>query len=1022
MTHSYDAVFVLLSVIVAMIASFAALDLAGRVRSASGATRIGWLAGGGTVMGLGIWSMHFVGMLAFHLPVPIAYDLPLMLLSVAVAIGASLLALMVISRPTLGVRTLLPSGMLMGVAIAGMHYIGMASLQADARLTYVPSIVAWSVVIAIVASLAALWLAFRFRSDVTAKGMLLKMLSAVVMGVAISGMHYTAMGAARFTSSHASPHSAHFILASEELGGAVVISVLIIIVLGLIGAVIDRKLELRAAVARQLEHDTVQLGKSEEQYRLLFDHNPNPMWVFTHDTGAFLAVNEAAIARYGYTRDEFLSITLNDIRVWPDTSVNEAIAFSAENVAGGGSWNGRHKKKNGTLISVSSTWQEIVFDGQEASLGLALDLTDWRKAEEALRQSEQRTRLIIDTALDAVITMDAGGFITDWNTQAEKLFGWPHEDAIGQRMSDTIIPARYRDDHQKGLKRFLTSGHGRVLGKRIEITALTRAGVEIPVELAISPAWLGAEWTFSAFIRDLSESKKSAEAVRAGEQRYRELFEDIPVGLYRSTPEGALVDANPAMVSMLGYPSRESLMATPIAMIYVDPEDRLHWSAEMKRVGVVRDFEVRLRRADGTVIWARDTTFAKRTGNGSVALYEGFIEDFTDRRSLEAQLRQASKMEAVGQLAGGIAHDFNNLLTVIMSCSAMLLDRMKVGEPNREDAQEIAAAAELAAGLTRQLLVFSRKQVMQPRVIDINVVISDVENMLRRVIGEDIELLTTLHPGIATINADRGQLEQVLMNLVVNARDAMPEGGKLCISTSNCKLSGEFPRGALNAADGEYVMIAVSDTGTGMTREVQQRLFDPFFTTKEQGRGTGLGLATVYGIIKQSGGEIRVYSELGVGTTFKVFFPCLSAMADDDLENVKKGEVPRGSETVLLVEDDPKLRVLAVRVLKKYGYEVLVAACGDEALTIASNPLTLIDAVVTDVVMPGMNGRELVEKLLESRPGLPSLLMSGYADDEILRRGVSQGDTEFLQKPFTPEQLARKVRAVLDSHRLASVA
>jgi PAS domain S-box-containing protein len=1020
MTHSYDAGFVLLSVIVAMIASYAALDLAGRVRSESGTTRMGWLAGGGAVMGLGIWSMHFVGMLAFHLPVPIAYDLPLMLLSVAVAIGASLLALRVISQATLGVRTLVPAGMLMGVAIAGMHYLGMASLRADAHLSYVPSVVALSVVIAIVASLAALWLAFRFRSDVTAKGMLLKILSAVVMGVAISGMHYTAMGAARFIPSQRLPRPGHFILASSELGGAVVVSTLLIIVLALIGALIDRKLQVRSAATRQLVDETVQLGKSEQQYRLLFDHNPNPMWVYTRSTRAFLAVNQAAIARYGYNRKEFLSMTLNDLRVWSDKSPVEAITFDTG--ASTDSWNGRHKKKDGTLISVEGTSQAILFDGQESRLALALDVTDRRQAEEALRQSEQRTRLIIDTALDAVVTMDANGHITDWNTQAEKLFGWARTEVVGQRMADTIIPVRYREAHVEGLKRFLKSGVGRVLGKRIEMSALKRDGVEIPVELAISPAWLGAEWTFSAFIRDLTEQKKTAAALQLGEQRYRALFEDIPVGLYRSTPEGRLIEANPAMVAMFGYKDRESMLAIPPAALYVDPQDRLRWSAEMLRTGVVRDFEVRLRRADGKIIWARDTTLAKRQGDGTVVLYEGVIEDITERRSLEAQLSQASKMEAVGQLAGGVAHDFNNLLTVIMSCSAMLLDRIKAGDPGHEDVQEIAAAAELAAGLTRQLLVFSRKQVLQPRVIDINVVIRDVEKMLRRVIGEDIELLTPLHPAIAKINADRGQLEQVLMNLVVNARDAMPEGGRLTINTMNCELSSEFPMGALKAPDGEYVMLAVSDTGMGMTHEVQERLFDPFFTTKEQGRGTGLGLATVYGIIKQSGGEICVYSELGIGTTFKVYFPSLSVAAEEHFDNVKPPAVPRGSETILLVEDDPKLRVLAVRVLKKFGYEVLVAECGDEALAIASNRKTVIDAVVTDVVMPGMNGRELVEKLVASRPGLPCLLMSGYADDEILRRGVSQGDTEFLQKPFTPEQLARKVRAVLDSRNLVAVA
>jgi PAS domain S-box-containing protein len=903
MTPTYDAVFVILSVIVAMLASFAALDLAGRVRSRSGATRLGWLAGGGTVMGLGIWSMHFVGMLAFHLPVPIAYDVPLMLLSVIVAIAASLLALMVISRPTLGLLTLLPGGMLMGGAIAGMHYIGMASVEANAHLTYDASIVALSVVIAIVASIAALWLAFKFRFDVTAKGMVLKILSAVVMGVAISGMHYTAMAAAQFAPSQPLERSVNFILASGQLGGVIVVSAIVIIILALIGAVIDRDMQARTVVTDQLAAQTLLLGKSEQQYRLLFDHNPNPMWVYERATRAFLAVNEAAVAHYGYSREEFLSMTLNSIRVWPDTSSTEPITFSPESGTPGRSWNGRHRKNGGALIDVAATSQEIVFDGQEAHLALALDITDWRRAEEALRQSEQRTRLIIDTALDAVITMDAAGHITAWNTQAEKIFGWPREKVLGKRMADTIIPPKHRDAHEKGLKRFLATGAGTVSNRRIEITALRHDGVEFPVELAISPAKLGSNWTFSAFIRDLTEQKKAAEALLL----------------------------------------------------------------------------------------------------------------------VEAQLRQTSKMEAVGQLAGGVAHDFNNLLTAIMSYGAMLLDRIEPGDANREDVREIIAAADRAAGLTRQLLAFSRKQVMQPRVININVVITDLENMLRRLIGEDIELHTSLDPRVARINADPGQLEQVLMNLIVNARDAMPDGGRLTISTSNSVISAESTEGALHAAHGDYVMLAVSDTGTGMTREVQQRLFDPFFTTKEQGRGTGLGLSTVYGIVQQSGGEICVCSAVGMGTTFQVYFPRLIPSADEQPDDVKRRDVPRGSETVLLVEDDASLRSLAVRVLKNYGYEVLVASCGQEALAIASEPATLIDVVISDVVMPGMNGRQLVEKLFELRPEMPSLLMSGYADDHILRRGILQGETAFLQKPFTPEQLARKLRGVLDSKQLMAI-
>ncbi|HEV7799806.1 MAG TPA: PAS domain S-box protein, partial [Burkholderiales bacterium] len=556
--------YVILSIIVAMLASFSALDLAGRVRSESGVRRFGWIAGGATVLGLGIWSMHFLGMVAFSLPVTIAYDVPLMLLSMLVAIAASLLALMVISRATLGLRALLPAGVLMGGAIAGMHYIGMASMQVEASRSYRVSVVAASVLIAIVASIAALWLSFRFRSDVTRRGTLLKICSAMIMGVAISGMHYTGMAAAHFApgpSAHAL--SGHYVLATGQFTQVVIGSSILIMVLALIAAVIDRSIQTSARFTRQLSEQASQLRKSEQQYRLLFEHNPNPMWVYDIASLRFLAVNEAAIERYGYTRDEFLSMTRSDIRVDDSTGLSRGIRTPTGKTALDGGWNGRHLRKDGSVIDVAVTSHAISFDGHEACLALALDVTEQRRAEEGIRQSEQRTRVIIDNALDAVVSMDSAGLISDWSAQAERMFGWCRSEAIGRRMSETIIPDRYREAHEKGLKHFFQTGEGVVLNKRVEITALSRDGKEFPVELAISPSKVGGRWTFSAFIRDLTEQKKAAEALKAGEQRYRQLFEDIPIGLYRSTPDGQFIDVNPAMVSMLGYWNKETLLATP---------------------------------------------------------------------------------------------------------------------------------------------------------------------------------------------------------------------------------------------------------------------------------------------------------------------------------------------------------------------------------------------------------------------------------------------------------------------------
>ncbi|HEX5972103.1 MAG TPA: ATP-binding protein [Gemmatimonadaceae bacterium] len=387
----------------------------------------------------------------------------------------------------------------------------------------------------------------------------------------------------------------------------------------------------------------------------------------------------------------------------------------------------------------------------------------------------------------------------------------------------------------------------------------------------------------------------------------------------------------------------------------------------------------------------------------------------SEKKALEAQFLQAQKMEAVGRLAGGIAHDFNNLLTVIASYSSMALESLRVDDPLHADMKEIRGAAERAARLTRQLLAFSRKQVMRPEMLDLTSMARDMERMLQRLIGEDVTLELKLEPELGIICADPGQVEQVIMNLVVNARDAMPNGGHLVIETSNVAFSTELSMTELGRPAGEYVLLSVTDTGTGMSEATQANLFEPFFTTKGAGVGTGLGLSTVYGIVKQSGGDIHVRSELGRGTSFRIYFP---RAEEREMRHTREMPVPRvslaGTETILLVEDDASLRQLTARVLRDAGYEVLAPMTPTEAVLAGTHHEGTVDLLLTDVVMPQMTGRTVAELLVQQKPGLKVLYMSGYTDDDVVRRGVLATDTEFLQKPFTPTELLRQVRAVLD--------
>jgi PAS domain S-box-containing protein len=519
---------------------------------------------------------------------------------------------------------------------------------------------------------------------------------------------------------------------------------------------------------------------------------------------------------------------------------------------------------------------------------------------------------------------------------------------------------------------------------------------------------------------EVLERRVAEEALRDSEARYRLLFESNPFPMWVYDLETlSFLAINEAAVHCYGF-SREEFLAMTIKDIR-PLEDVPALLDNVSKVGSGLDEAGtwRHRKKDGTIIDVEITSYPLSFAGRKAELV--LANDITKRkqtedalRQSEEQLRQSQKMEAVGKLAGGIAHDFNNLITVINGHADLSLRRLKQDDALHPKLEAIQKAGERASALTRQLLAFSRKQILQPKVLDLNHVIVETNKMLQRLIGEDVDLLMGLTPDLGKVKADPGQIEQVLMNLSVNARDAMPKGGKLTIETSNVYLDGGYASRHLSVRPGRYVILAVSDTGCGMNAQTQERIFEPFFTTKEIGKGTGLGLSTVYGIVKQSGGNIWVYSEVGRGTTFKIYLPCVESPTEEFQVGADDMEMPTGTETVLLVEDEEMVRDMAREILQETGYQVLEAKHGEEALLVAEQHHGPIHLMLSDVVMPQMSGRELAEKLLPIRREMKVLYMSGYTDDAIVHHGVLDEGMAFIEKPFTINALARKLREVLD--------
>lgn len=627
-------------------------------------------------------------------------------------------------------------------------------------------------------------------------------------------------------------------------------------------------------------------------------------------------------------------------------------------------------------------------------------------AEASLRESEERFRKLAESSF-AGIAIHEGGWIIEASQSFAELFGYEPAELVGKPITDLAAPEsvplvleKVRGGFEQpyeavGLKKDGTRFFGELLGRTIP--------------------YHGRVARITA-IRDITQRKETEEALRLSEDKYRRFFEQDLAGNYVSTPEGRLVACNPAFARMFGFDSPADALASNLEVIYPSHEAREEFLDILMKKGRLEYHQAELRRRDGKPIYVVETAVAIHDRVGNLVEIQGYLIDESERRQAEEQLRQSQKMEAVGRLAGGIAHDFNNLLTAILGYSSLISSQLGEEHPLAPQVVEIRKAAERAADLTRQLLVFGRKQVLLPKIVSMNDIVSNVDRMLRRIIGEDIELNLVLEPDLGRVIADPGQIEQIILNLAVNARDAMPDGGRLTIETHNAELDEAYALDHASVRPGPYVVLVFDDTGVGMEPDTLSRIFEPFFTTKEIGKGTGLGLATAYGIVQQSGGHIWVYSEPGKGATFKVYLPRVgigdASQARSELDVLE--DIPRGTETILLVEDDEGVRNLLRSILVGCGYEVLDAPNGEAALEQCALRRDKLHLVITDVVMPGMSGPEFASTIATRFHGIKILFISGYTDDHVVRNRILNSRAAFMQKPFTPDGLAKKVRTILD--------
>ena len=735
--------------------------------------------------------------------------------------------------------------------------------------------------------------------------------------------------------------------------------------------------------------------------------------------GVFLHVNRAAERMYGHSRETIVGRTPEFLAAPERNDLEDTARRLRE------AMEGRPQRFDfWGLRADGSTFPKEVgvarsrWRGRDVLVAVGREIGQRQAAEEALRSSEQFLQAVLDSSPFGVSVRDSSGKLLSCNRAWQRIWNLD-DDTVASDRSRVRSELRFdeRDDYLGPWRDEI----GRVyrVGGRLTIPELKLRGQRTRVAWVAQHfyAILGRDGAVDRVVvitQDISEQKAAEEALRASEAHYREFFEHDLTADYVSLPDGSLVDCNPAYVHLFGFASREEALACSTAELYPDGEARRIFLDELMKHGKLEYREAELRRRDGQPIFVIVNTLGTFDAEGRLLRMRGYLFDVTQHKLLQRQFFQAQKMESIGRLAGGVAHDFNNLLTVINGNVELVLSQLRELDPARDSLEQVAGAGARAARLTRQLLAFSRRQVLQLEPVDLNRVVSDLLRMLERLIGEDVRLRTRQAANLPRVMADSGQLEQVLVNLSVNSRDAMPGGGTLSIETDAVEVDAAFCREHSPMRPGHYCRLRVADTGEGMSAETLGRIFEPFFTTKDPGKGTGLGLATVYGIVKQSGGFIWADSAHGKGTTFDVYLPaCEDCGEEGTVAGSESAELLRGRETVLLVEDELPVRRLAARLLTSAGYSVIEAGDGQEALRLFDDG-AVFDLLLTDVVMPHMNGTALAERLLERMIGLPVLFMSGYMEDAGALQDIQRLGRRIIQKPFELQELLRQVRAALE--------